>query len=130
LQALHATERDFRRHFCAGSFWNWRLMKRICGVNQAAQATKASTTHEVGSWVKAITHAAMKNGIRSSARMNRRRVDFQPGVLSLASDGRVLYRWRGRPTRKNMGGATERPTAEHVFNRVSSALAAASSSSW
>lgn len=53
---------------------------------------------------------------------------FQPGVLSLASDGRVLYRWRGRPTRKNVGGATERPTAAHVFENVSHALAASSSS--
>ena len=53
---------------------------------------------------------------------------FQPGVLSLASGGRVLYRWRGRPTRKNMGGATERPTAEHVFSHVSKALADTASS--
>ena len=43
---------------------------------------------------------------------------FQPGVLALAADGRVLYRWRGVPTRKNMGGATERPTAEHVWSCV------------
>jgi len=47
---------------------------------------------------------------------------FQPGVLALAADGRVLYRWRGVPTHKNMGGATERPTAEHVWGRVASAL--------
>lgn len=48
---------------------------------------------------------------------------FQPGVLALASDGRVLYRWRGIPTRKNMGGATERPTASYVFDSVERALA-------
>jgi hypothetical protein len=54
---------------------------------------------------------------------------FQPGVLALNADGRVLYRWQGRPTRRNMGGATERPTAEHVFKNVSRALAAAASSS-
>ena len=53
---------------------------------------------------------------------------FQPGVLSLDSEGRVLYRWRGTPTRKNMGGATERPTANHVFDNVSRALAAAPAS--
>ena len=53
---------------------------------------------------------------------------FQPGVLSLDSKGRVLYRWRGVPTRKNMGGATERPTAEHVFENVSRALAESDSS--
>ena len=53
---------------------------------------------------------------------------FQPGVLSLDSGGRVLYRWRGTPTRKNMGGATERPTADHVFDNVSRALAVPPSS--
>ncbi len=41
----------------------------------------------------------------------------------MAADGRVLYRWRGVPTHKNMGGATERPTADHVWGRVASALA-------
>ena len=51
---------------------------------------------------------------------------FQPGVLALTAAGRVLYRWRGVPTRKNMGGATERPTAEHVLSKVLSGLEAAS----
>ena len=53
---------------------------------------------------------------------------FQPGVLALDATGRVLYRWRSRPTRKNMGGATERPTAGHVFENVSRALAVPASS--
>lgn len=47
---------------------------------------------------------------------------FQPGVLALDKNERVLYRWRGVPTRKNMGGATERPTANHVFEKLSQAL--------
>jgi len=47
---------------------------------------------------------------------------FQPGVLALTDDGRVLYRWRGVPTHRNMGGATERPTAEHVWASVAHAL--------
>jgi hypothetical protein len=47
---------------------------------------------------------------------------FQPGVLALDLSGRVLYRWRGVPTRKNMGGATERPKASYVFERVIQAL--------
>jgi hypothetical protein len=47
---------------------------------------------------------------------------FQPGVLALAADGRVLYRWRGVPTHKNMGGATERPTAAYVWGCVAFAL--------
>jgi hypothetical protein len=49
---------------------------------------------------------------------------FQPGVLALTGDGRVLYRWRGVPTHRNMGGATERPTFEHVWTRVARALEA------
>ena len=47
---------------------------------------------------------------------------FQPGVLALDKTGRVLYRWRSVPTRRNMGGATERPTANHVFEKLSQAL--------
>lgn len=48
---------------------------------------------------------------------------YQPGVLALSSSSRVLYRWRCVPTHKNMGGATERPTAEHVWSEVNRALA-------
>ena len=47
---------------------------------------------------------------------------FQPGVLALSGEGRVLYRWRGVPTHSNMGGATERPTAEHVWTRIARSL--------
>ena len=46
---------------------------------------------------------------------------FQPGVLAL-SRGRVLYRWRGRPTRHNAGGATHRPSEAHVWERIQHAL--------
>ncbi|MFK7977891.1 MAG: hypothetical protein AB8C02_17300 [Halioglobus sp.] len=52
---------------------------------------------------------------------------FQPGVLAVDSKGRVLYRWRGIPTRSNMGGAMERPTATHVFEKMKEALAAGQS---
>ncbi|MCP4038506.1 MAG: hypothetical protein GY733_16315 [bacterium] len=47
---------------------------------------------------------------------------FQPGVLALNGDDRVLYRWRAVPTHNNMGGATERPTAEHVWTKIAQAL--------
>ena len=47
---------------------------------------------------------------------------FQPGVLALDANGRVLYRWRSIPSRKNIGGAVERPTAEHVWTEIASAL--------
>jgi hypothetical protein len=47
---------------------------------------------------------------------------FQPGVLALNAEGRVLYRWRGVPTHRNIGGAVERPTAEHVWSSITEAL--------
>jgi len=47
---------------------------------------------------------------------------FQPGVLAVARGGRVLYRWRGRPTRRNAGGATSRPLPEHVWKQMQRAL--------
>ncbi len=47
---------------------------------------------------------------------------FQPGVLALSNEERVLYRWRCRPSRGNVGGAISRPTAGHVWNRVSTSL--------
>jgi len=49
---------------------------------------------------------------------------FQPGVLALTPEPRILYRWRSVPTRHNNGGATERPTPGHVWQRVEQALAA------
>ena len=47
---------------------------------------------------------------------------FQPGVLALNAKGGVLYRWRGVPTHRNMGGAVERPAAEHVWTKIAQAL--------
>lgn len=48
---------------------------------------------------------------------------YQPGVLALSRSGRVLYRWRCRPTRRNTGGATGRPTPEHVWHSLERARA-------
>jgi hypothetical protein len=48
---------------------------------------------------------------------------FQPGVLALGRGGRVLYRWRCRPDRSNVGGAVARPVPGHVWRRVQEALA-------
>ena len=48
---------------------------------------------------------------------------FQPGVLAVSREGRVLYRWRGVPTHSNMGGAAERPTAPHVWSTIQASLA-------
>ena len=49
---------------------------------------------------------------------------FQPGILALTPTHRILYRWRGVPTRNNNGGATERPTPGHVGQRIEQALEA------
>lgn len=49
--------------------------------------------------------------------------NFQPGVVAFRANGRVLYRWRSRPNRKNIGGAIARPTAQHVWASIDRALA-------
>jgi len=48
---------------------------------------------------------------------------FQPGILALTGDGRVLYRWRSRPTRENGGGASNRPLPAHVWEQAQKAMA-------
>ncbi|MDJ0788877.1 MAG: hypothetical protein QNK05_18875 [Myxococcota bacterium] len=47
---------------------------------------------------------------------------FQPGVLVVSRSGRVLYRWRCRPSRQNIGGAIARPTPAHVWKHVEAEL--------
>ena len=47
---------------------------------------------------------------------------FQPGVLGIDSNKRILYRWRSIPTRANIGGAVERPTASYVYQKVAESL--------
>lgn len=43
---------------------------------------------------------------------------YQPGVLALTNEGRVLYRWRCRPNRDNMSGAGARPAAAYTWNEI------------
>lgn len=47
---------------------------------------------------------------------------FQPGVLALSREGRVLYRWRCRPTHQNMSGAGQRPTPEYTWAQIQARL--------
>ena len=47
---------------------------------------------------------------------------FQPGVLGIDSNKRILYRWRSVPTRANIGGAAERPTATYVYKKLVESL--------
>lgn len=74
-------------------------------ANERLEFLQRSTSHEVD-WK--VTHP---------------KGYFQPGVLALGRDGRVLYRWRSVPSRSNVGGAVERATAEHVWSAVAAALA-------
>lgn len=50
---------------------------------------------------------------------------FQAGVLAVTAEGRVLYRWRGVPTRKNIGGAVGRVAHGYLWSRLEEALASA-----
>ena len=86
--------------------------------------------HEISSycgergWLELIVNpetAALTQGLNSN--FSHPKGYFQPGVLALDKTERVLYRWRGVPTRHNMGGATERPTAEHVFEKIYRSMA-------
>jgi hypothetical protein len=47
---------------------------------------------------------------------------FQPGVLALTGQGRVLYRWRSVPSDENLGGTVARPTASHVWDHIEASL--------
>ena len=51
---------------------------------------------------------------------------FQPGVLALTREGRVLYRWRAVPSRENLNGTAARPTPAHVWEHIEKSLAAGS----
>ena len=83
----------------------------------------AGTCRDRG-WLSLFTQAWEGGdlGPRASWRSNPQGY-YQPGVLVLSREGRVLYRWRCRPTRSNTGGATQRPTPEHVWTSVQAALA-------
>ncbi len=48
---------------------------------------------------------------------------FQPGVLALTKEGRVLYRWRSIPSDANLNGTTARPTALHAWRQIEQSLA-------
>ena len=47
---------------------------------------------------------------------------FQPAVLAVTNENRVLYRWRCRPRYNNMSGAGQRPTPEYTWAQIESRL--------
>ena len=48
---------------------------------------------------------------------------YQPAVLAVTRDGRVLYRWRCVPKYSNMSGAGARPEARYTWEKIQAALA-------
>ena len=47
---------------------------------------------------------------------------YQPAVIALHRDGRILYRWRCIPNRNNMSGAGARPEARYTWNNIRNRL--------
>jgi len=47
---------------------------------------------------------------------------YQPAVIALTKEGRVLYRWRCVPTHSNISGAGARPAAEYVWQQIREGL--------
>ena len=74
-------------------------------------------------WLSVFVNARVGLWERTTGYANHPKGFFQPGVLVVSRTGRVLYRWRVRPTRRNLGGATERPVPEDVWRKVQQALA-------
>lgn len=53
---------------------------------------------------------------------------FQPGVIALTNQGRILYRWRSIPSVNNLNGTVARPRADHVWSSIRDSISAQSSS--
>ena len=49
---------------------------------------------------------------------------YQPAVIALSKNGRVLYRWRCVPKYSNMSGAGARPEARYTWNHIQKAKGA------
>jgi len=47
---------------------------------------------------------------------------YQPAVLAVTREGRVLYRWRCVPKYSNMSGAGARPEARYTWDKIHAAL--------
>ena len=102
-------------------------------------ATEAEETWEVGYPCIGDPHHEIRNALRASGFLSifanenaghlwtrswacPPRGYFQPAVVAVDRQGRVLYRWRCRPTRDNMSGAGQRPTPQHVWAQIRSRL--------
>ena len=48
---------------------------------------------------------------------------YQPAVIAMTRDGRILYRWRCIPKHSNISGAGARPEADYVWGKIQQGLA-------
>ena len=46
----------------------------------------------------------------------------QPGVLFLSKEGEVLFQWAIQPGIMNLGGATDRPSPDQIWEKVQARL--------
>ena len=73
-------------------------------------------------WLELFVNEQTSFITNTDERLSHPKGYFQPGVLGIDSNRRILYRWRSVPTRANIGGATERPTASYVYQRLTESL--------
>jgi hypothetical protein len=73
-------------------------------------------------WLELFVNEQTSFITNTDERLSHPKGYFQPGVLGIDSNRRILYRWRSVPTRANIGGASERPTANYVYQRLTESL--------
>lgn len=73
-------------------------------------------------WLELFVNEQTSFITNTDERLSHPKGYFQPGVLGIDSNRRILYRWRSVPTRANIGGASERPTASYVYQRLTESL--------
>lgn len=73
-------------------------------------------------WLELFVNTKTAFITNTDERLSHPKGYFQPGVLGIDSNKRILYRWRSVPTRANIGGASERPTASYVYTKLAESL--------
>ena len=73
-------------------------------------------------WLELFVNTKTSFITNTDERLSHPKGYFQPGVLGIDSNKRILYRWRSVPTRANIGGASERPTASYVYQQIAVSL--------
>lgn len=73
-------------------------------------------------WLELFVNTKTSFITNTDERLSHPKGYFQPGVLGVDSNRRILYRWRSIPTRANIGGASERPIATYVYQQITASL--------